>query len=461
MLLLAESMKISKMCKKITCGIIFILVVIFSFIYVHKNHIEQKIIPLLHENNIEFNQLSFDILPTPKLQLEEVKLQLNTSKFHFKNIIISTSISSLLLNKKIQLEEIYLQQGEIKNPNFNEVDIVIKPTALYLKDLLGLIKKNSNMKTINNDYLIELKATDQQNNRVKLKIYSTLQPDKIKMKSLDLTIETPQAVFNHLNKLNLKAEKGAIIYSKVNHNINVNFNSIQINHVNFNQIEGNINKDHLQINGDFVIDKNNIKFNYTPINNIISHQNSTLQITANYLDTDKWLSVLELPVILTGKSNLNADLLLKNNIIQQGNVNFNITMGNLKGLNILNIISQGLPINYPQDISQNLDSPFNQLTAKLDWNRESLNISQLLMSNTYFYLKGAGKIQLHNMQCLFKINLYSNDEKYQDITLPITFFDDCYYPKYKVEINKSLRKQIKNLLKEKLQQKQNDTAPIK
>lgn len=50
------------------------------------------------------------------------------------------------------------------------------------------------MKTINNDYLIELKATDQQNNRVKLKIYSTLQPDKIKMKSLDLTIETPQAI---------------------------------------------------------------------------------------------------------------------------------------------------------------------------------------------------------------------------------------------------------------------------
>lgn len=78
----------------------------------------------------------------------------------------------------------------------------------------------------------------------------------------------------------------------MNHNINVNFNSIQINHVNFNQIEGNINKDHLQINGDFVIDKNNIKFNYTPINNIISHQNSTLQITANYLDTDKWPSVL-------------------------------------------------------------------------------------------------------------------------------------------------------------------------
>lgn len=100
---------------------------------------------------------------------------------------------------------------------------------------------------------------------------------------------------------------------------------------------------------------------------------------------------MELPVILTGKSNLNADLLLKNNIIQQGNVNFNITMGNLKGLNILNIISQGLPINYPQDISQNLDSPFNQLTAKLDWNRESLNISQLLMSNTYFYLKGLEK----------------------------------------------------------------------
>lgn len=63
--------------------------------------------------------MSFDILPTPKLQLEEVKLQLNTSKFHFKNIIISTSISSLL--NKNTIEEIYLQQGEIKNPNFNEV----------------------------------------------------------------------------------------------------------------------------------------------------------------------------------------------------------------------------------------------------------------------------------------------------------------------------------------------------
>jgi len=42
------------------------------------------------------------------------------------------------------------------------------------------------------------------------------------------------------------------------------------------------------------------------------------------------------------------------------------------------------------------------------------------------------------------------DEKYKKLALPIRFFDSCYAPQYKLNIDKNFRHQLKELIKEKL-----------
>jgi len=49
-----------------------------------------------------------------------------------------------------------------------------------------------------------------------------------------------------------------------------------------------------------------------------------------------------------------------------------------------------------------------------------------------------------------RLTLKSTNEKYKKLALPIRFFDSCYSPQYKVNIDQNFRHQLKELIKEKL-----------
>ena len=82
--------------------------------------------------------------------------------------------------------------------------------------------------------------------------------------------------------------------------------------------------------------------------------------------------------------------------------------------------------------------------------RNAVSYTHLNLKTTALLAEGAGAIDLDNVQCDVNLTLRSTNEKYKKLALPIRFFDSCYAPQYKLNIDKNFRHQLKELIKEKL-----------
>ena len=100
---------------------------------------------------------------------------------------------------------------------------------------------------------------------------------------------------------------------------------------------------------------------------------------------------------------------------------------------------------------------FNLLTSRtvfenvaLPLELENKSKAEIQEKTTALLAEGSGAIDLDNVQCDVNLTLKSTNEKYKKLALPIRFFDSCYSPQYKVNIDQNFRHQLKELIKEKL-----------
>ena len=100
---------------------------------------------------------------------------------------------------------------------------------------------------------------------------------------------------------------------------------------------------------------------------------------------------------------------------------------------------------------------FNLLTSRtvfenvaLPLELENKSKAEIQEKTTALLAEGSGAIDLDNVQCDVNLTLRSTNEKYKKLALPIRFFDSCYSPQYKVNIDQNFRHQLKELIKEKL-----------
>ena len=100
---------------------------------------------------------------------------------------------------------------------------------------------------------------------------------------------------------------------------------------------------------------------------------------------------------------------------------------------------------------------FNLLTSRtvfenvaLPLELENKSKAEIQEKTTALLADGSGAIDLDNVQCDVNLTLRSTNEKYKKLALPIRFFDSCYSPQYKVNIDQNFRHQLKELIKEKL-----------
>ena len=135
------------------------------------------------------------------------------------------------------------------------------------------------------------------------------------------------------------------------------------------------------------------------------------------------IALLNFPNTLTGNTDFNIQLALTNSELTKGEFYFDAKNGEILGLNLLDMAAQYLPINYTSDLTS---------------------------SRTALLADGSGAIDLDNVQCDVNLTLRSTNEKYKKLALPIRFFDSCYSPQYKVNIDQNFRHQLKELIKEKL-----------
>ena len=172
-----------------------------------------------------------------------------------------------------------------------------------------------------------------------------------------------------------------------------------------------------------------------------------VSLRSEYFPLETLLKAFRLPVFAGGKGDIEAELQFDRLQPERGRFLINVEQGKLQGLNFLQLVSQYLPINYSQ--TNELATPYERFIAVFRWHKQGLLIDDLHLRNKDLLIFGRGRVELDKMLCDVRLNIGIDEPQYQNLSLPMHFFDSCYSPQYKIEINKGLRDQLKHFLKEK------------
>ena len=168
---------------------------------------------------------------------------------------------------------------------------------------------------------------------------------------------------------------------------------------------------------------------------------------------ERLLALFNFPNTLTGNTDFDITAEFVQSQIKAGKFYFSAHEGELSGVNLLALVGQYLPINWNEaELKQKdkIKTPYEKLVTSFTLNESQLKIDRITLKTSTLLGQGSGQVDLNAMQCDIHLNLRLANEKYADLSLPIHFFDNCYSPRYELQINKDFRKKIKELIKLKL-----------
>lgn len=170
------------------------------------------------------------------------------------------------------------------------------------------------------------------------------------------------------------------------------------------------------------------------------------------IDIYTFWGALDIRSIISGRGALSGAVQFENSQLPMGELAFEIKQGTINGINLLTLASQHFPINYDEQRleAKQMNTHFENANAVMLWDQQRLLVKRLNIESSTLILTGNGKVGLIDGQCDFYTQLKLNNSKYQQLNLPIHFFGDCHSPQYKVHINKELRNQLKEMIKQRL-----------
>ena len=389
--------------KKIVAIVLIAIVAIFAFLFTQINQFNHKIIEKLAQNHIIIEQSHLSFFPPLQIQLDQVNYQ----QFSAKKILANIDFLNLIQGK-IKLNSLTFENANIANQN----------NSFHLKaDFDELFITESSQTLIFN-----------KNNQITLTFDKPLYANH---KTFYLTFQNGKIGLNRIKELAFHLE---------NTRLNLqNLGLFEAKWVNSNQLNA-------------IIQPKCDKTCWVKLQYSTQFNRNHLHFIGENFPINTALTLLNFPNTLTGNTNFKIHLQFNPNEPMQGEFFFNAKNGEIIGVNLLDIISQFLPINLNQSMfeNHNLNTIFDEFQDYATLKNNHLTISKLYLKTPHLIGEGQGEIDLIKNQCNILVNLKPNNEKYQKIALPIRFYDNCYSPQYKLEINRDFRNQIKNLIKEKL-----------
>lgn len=438
------------MWKKIGLVLLGVVIVLFGAIYWQINRAQTAVAQLLNEKDVRFEQLDLDFFPSPRATLTKIKYVNNHPFIFADEAAVSFSLLEALTGK-FRVDEIRLQNGTIRNPDYQAVNLTLKPTALYVGDapevLRALVTKNVPDELSNKwgFYLSSLSLQNTAGDSVELVGDGRITADGFGG-NLKLSVQLAKPAYNQNSTFGLELNKFYFKQVKPT-NYRLVAESVTINNTGLGSVQAEINMLTPQDKGyQVTLQTSACRDCASYLTWQPTDKQQRLQFRTDNFPLQLLLKILKLPVFAEGESDVNADLLFDNLIPQQGKFSLNITDGKLHGLNILQLVAQYLPINYDQD--NPLDTRFEQFSAVYDWNKTRLLVEKLSLRSKELQISGTGKVETDKMQCDIRLNVGVTNPKYKDLSVPLRFFDSCYSPQYSIDVNKGLRDQLKNYLKD-------------
>lgn len=394
--------------KKIAISLLIVLVAIFAFFYIQLQQAKTQLTEQLAQHNIQVKSLEFNLIPQPYFSIE----QLNYHGISLKQIEGKLAFLPLIIGEP-KLEQLSINQVKLSRNSLNSAKITLVFSDFFLKKLLAksipfngqnriaielekpIYGKNTTFDFSFNKANIDLRQ-DQE---------SLIQIDNAKLNDQTLGYIEVHADF-------FKTQKALIAY-----------------------IKPACSTDCLAV----------LKFNNLGEKNAVKFSGKNFPM-------ERLLTLLSFPNTMTGTTDFNIQLAFSNAELIQGKFDFNARDGELLGLNLLDLATQYFPINYNDELLQgkSMNTAYQSFVSSLSLENNLFTVNKISLKTPALLGEGNGAIDLHTMQCDINLNLSAANEKYQNLKLPIRFFGSCYSPQYKLEINKNFRKQLKDLIKEKL-----------
>lgn len=223
--------------------------------------------------------------------------------------------------------------------------------------------------------------------------------------------------------------------------LNMEFNQLVIEDVNFSSV--NIMQAHDQIAVTALQDKARLSLSVIP-----QKQNYQLNFAAGDINIRPWLKLFEQSALLDGMLTVKGNLLVNQNELIDGSAVFNLQPAKLAGINLVDIISQYLPIRLgTQQYADKLDTDFEFIKGQLTIQHNQLAFSTIEAISSILGLYGTGTVDLNKKHCDFMWYLQANISGQQGPKLPVQLQGQCASPQYKIQIDKDFRHYLRDQLK--------------
>ena len=393
--------------KKIAISLLIVLFAIFAFFYIQLNQLKNSIADHLAQYDIQAHDFSLSLLPQPTVNLSGLKYH----QLSAENIEAKFALFPLFSGNPI-LEDVQITHFKLSEQALNHTNIHGRFTDFSLKNIFN------------------------QNIAFKGESAVTISLDK----PLYGTNTQYQFAFSKGN-INLN-HQGKNLIQFVNARLNQQPLGYIETYVDFSKPVKTVNA-YLQPDCQHCLAT--FKFSH-------KEQQSAVNFSGKNFPMTQLIALLNFPNTLTGNADFNIQLALTNSELTKGEFSFDAQNGELLGLNLLDMAAQYLPINYNSDLtaSRNMNTPYERFESHLSFENHLLKVDKISLKTTALLGEGSGAIDLDNVQCDINLTLRLTDEKYKKLALPIRFFDSCYAPQYKLNIDKNFRHQLKELIKEKL-----------
>ena len=393
--------------KKIAISLLIVLFAIFAFFYIQLNHLKNSIADHLAQYDIQAHDFSLSLLPQPTVNLSG----LTYHQLSAENIEAKFALFPLFSGNPI-LEEVQITHFKLSEQALNHTNIHSRFTDFSLKNIF--------------------------NQNIAFKGES----------AVALSLDKP--LYGTNTQYQFAFSKGNINLNHQGKNL-IQFVNARLNQQPLGYIETYVDfsKPVKTINAYLQPDCQNclatFKFSHKELQSAVNFSGKNFPMA-------QLIALLNFPNTLTGNTDFNIQLALTNSELTKGEFYFDAKNGEILGLNLLDMAAQYLPINYNSDLtsSRNMNTSYERLESRLSFENHLLKVDKMNLKTTALLADGSGAIDLDNVQCDVNLTLRSTNEKYKKLALPIRFFDSCYSPQYKVNIDQNFRHQLKELIKEKL-----------
>ncbi|WP_439257941.1 hypothetical protein [Lonepinella sp. BR2271] len=441
------------MLKKISAVLFLIILASCALIYVQSEKIRQNFTALLAENAVQVENLHVNLFPRLTLRLDNVHYTL-TNQQHIQAETITFWFNwQGLFTGDLQLSNLGMHQVEFVQPSSTiKSDIILVDLLLTLRGKQSVSTLLDQIKAQKGDFppvILSAMLKNHQGDQWIITSDWQLQGNSILLSYVNLELTLQNKKILNTQHIDFLGENGEVHWSEKTGYL-FHFQQGKLNQIDLGHLLGNWQAGLAPITPQFTLhgQRGDAQFRLQ-LQSPTKTSPQTWQIQAEKVAIAPLLTSFGLTELVSGKANVDIQLVSDNFIPRTGEFAFDVIDGKVKGLNLLTLISQYVPLNIDESM-KNIDTTFDFAHAKFHWLPDEIEVEQAKLAHQYFTLQSQGKVDLIHGRCDFLAHIAVRDPRYQSLSLPVHFFGNCQSPEYKVDIQRNFRDQLKNFIKEKL-----------